>query len=457
MDSTATITIVSLCTIGKLQIIMGSEYPAIEAIWKWVASGEFHPDRIPDRNPFVTRFSNYTDLTAYMDRLGLFHMDLTLGRMRDFWEACGLPAMPVVHVVGTNGKGSTAAFLTSLARAHGQKVGTFSSPHFVSPRERVQVNRRMLSREDWVDLANEVLSVPGGVDLTYFEFQTCLAMLAFQRAGVDLAVMEAGLGGRFDATNAFEPELTLFTPIGLDHEKILGPTLSDIARDKAGAIHEGGVALTGPQEPEVMIQLQERAESVRARLVYSVDAAGPVDGVKLGLRGIHQMVNARLALAGWRWFAAGRSMRTDHATEVFGLESTFMPGRFQFIELGGREIILDGAHNAHALAALKAALQNENIRPGKLVFACLRDKNLTDMLPYIRSLTDGPILVPAMKGERAADNRAIAAAIGGRAVASESMEAALNEGPGVEGPTLVCGSLYLLAEFYILNPRFLTA
>jgi dihydrofolate synthase/folylpolyglutamate synthase len=422
-----------------------------------MASREFHTGRIPDRNPFVTRFSNYTELTAYMDRLGLFHMDLTLGRMEAFWAAYGLPSMPVVHVVGTNGKGSTSAFLTSLARAHGQKVGTFSSPHFVSPRERIQVNRRMLPREDWVDLANEVLSVPGGEDLTYFEFQTCLAMLAFERAGVDLAVMEAGLGGRYDATNVFRPGLTLFTPMGLDHEKILGPTLSDIARDKAGAIHEGGVALTGPQEPEAMIQLQERAEAVGARLVYAVDAAGPVDGIKLGLKGIHQTANARLALAGWRWFAAGRSLRTDHATEVFGLESTFLPGRFQFVELDGREIILDGAHNAHALAALNAALRAESIRPGKVVFACLRDKNLTDMLPYIRTLTDGPILVPAMQGERAADNRAIAEAIGERAKTSESMAAALEEGPDVDGPTLVCGSLYLLAEFYILNPRFLTA
>ncbi|MGE4420990.1 MAG: folylpolyglutamate synthase/dihydrofolate synthase family protein [Pseudodesulfovibrio sp.] len=405
----------------------------------------------------MTQFSNYSELIDYMDRLGLFHMDLSLGRMEAFWAARGLPEVPVVHVVGTNGKGSTTAFLTSLARAHGQKVGTFISPHFVSPRERIQVNRRMLSEAAWVDLANEVMDVPGGGDLTYFEFQTCLAMLAFERAGVDLAVMEAGLGGRFDATNVFKPGLTLFTPMGMDHEKILGPTLADIARDKAGAIHEGGVALTGPQEPEAMLELQKRSEAVGARLVYAVDAAGPVDGIKLGLGGIYQTANARLALAGWRWFAAGRSLRTDHITEVFGLESAFLPGRFQRVELDGREIILDGAHNAHALTALNAALRAESIRPGKVVFACLRDKNLTDMLPFIRTLTDGPILVPAMEGERAADNREIAAAIGARATTSDSLEAALHEMPDLDGPTLVCGSLYLLAEFYILNPRFLTA
>ncbi|WP_041915695.1 bifunctional folylpolyglutamate synthase/dihydrofolate synthase [Pseudodesulfovibrio mercurii] len=405
----------------------------------------------------MTHFSTFSELSAYMDRLGLFRMDLTLGRMEAFWAVRGQPDIPVVHVVGTNGKGSTAAFLTSLARAHGQKVGTFTSPHFVTPRERIQVNRRMLSEQAWLELANEAMTVPGAEDLTYFEFQTCLAMLAFERAGVDLAVMEAGLGGRYDATNVFAPGLTLFTPIGMDHEKILGPTLSDIAGDKAGAIREGGVALTGPQEPEAMIRLQERAEAVRARLVYAVDAADPVDHVRLGLRGIHQTTNARLALAGWRWFAAGRSLRTDHDTERFGLESAFLPGRFQSVNLDGREIILDGAHNAHALVALNAAIRAEGVRPGKLVFACLRDKNLTDMLPLIRTLTEGPILVPAMHGERAADNRAIAAAIGGRASASESLQAALDAEPELSGPTLVCGSLYLLAEFYILNPRFLTA
>ncbi|MGE4192969.1 MAG: folylpolyglutamate synthase/dihydrofolate synthase family protein [Pseudodesulfovibrio sp.] len=405
----------------------------------------------------MTHFSNYTQLSEYMDRLGLFHMDLSLGRMEAFWEAAGMPDVPVVHVVGTNGKGSTTAFFASLARAHGQKVGTFTSPHFLTPRERVQVNRTMLSEEAWVELGNEILSAPGGDALTYFEFQTCLAMLAFRERRVDVAIMEAGLGGRFDATNVFRPGLTLFTPIGMDHEAILGPTLADIARDKAGAIHENGLAITGHQEPAAMIELQSRAEAVRARLLYAVDLAGPVPADRLGLKGIYQQANAHLALAGWHWFAAGRGIRSGHAAEIFGLESAFLPGRFQRVALNGREVILDGAHNAHALVALKAALDAEGIRPGKVVFACLKDKNLADMLPLIRSLTDGPILVPAMEGERAADNRAIAAAIGGNAVASDSMEAALRTEPLVPEPTLVCGSLYLLAEFYTLYPHFLTA
>ena len=404
----------------------------------------------------VTHFKEYSQLSKYLDGLGLFHMDLTLDRMQRFWMAYGMPAVPVVHIVGTNGKGSTVAFFSSLARAHGLKVGSFTSPHFLSPRERVQVNRRMLSESDWVELANDILSMPGGDSLTYFEFQTCLAMLAFQRAKVDVAIMEAGLGGRYDATNVFRPGLTLFTPMGMDHEKVLGSTLAEIARDKAGALREGGQGLTGSQEAEAMIELETRAEAVRARLIHAVDVAEPVRNLKLGLKGIHQTANAHLALAGWRWFAATHGVKSSHQGEIFGLESAFLPGRFQSAEVAGRTILLDGAHNAHALVALKAALLAEGMKPGSMIFTCLKDKDLTTMLPLVLELTAGPILVPAMKNERARDNRELAAEIGSRAVALDSMEAALEVGSKYEGTTLVCGSLYLLAEFYTLYPHLLT-
>ncbi|CCH50315.1 FolC bifunctional protein [Pseudodesulfovibrio piezophilus C1TLV30] len=391
-----------------------------------------------------------------MERLGLFHMDLTLGRMEMFWNARGLPALPVIHVVGTNGKGSTSTFLGSIARAHGLKTGLFTSPHFVSPRERVQINRAMLSAEVWVELANEVLSTPGGDQLTYFEFQTSLAMLAFERERVDLAVMEAGLGGTFDATNVFVPAMTLLTPIGMDHEKILGPTLTDIARDKAGAIHPGGLAVTGIQEADAMIQLQDRAEAVAARLLYAVDMADPVDHTQLGMMGIHQTANARLALASWRWYAAGHGIRSVPEAEQLGLESAFLPGRMQQVEINGQTLILDGAHNWHALEALKSALAAEDIQPGAVIFACLEDKDIESMLDRIRSLTNGPIYVPSMHNERARDAGELAGLIGARAVAVDSMAHALQACHAVSEPVLVCGSLYLLAEFYTSHPEFLT-
>lgn len=416
----------------------------------------FRLGRFPDRRASVTHINNYSDLCEYMDRLGLFHMDLSLGRMEAFWEDCGLPDIPVVHVVGTNGKGSTSSFLGSIVRAHGQKVGLFTSPHFVSPRERVQVNRTPLAREVWVEVANDVLSRPGGDSLTYFEFHTCLAMRAFEREGVDIAIMEAGLGGKYDATNVFAPGLTLYTPIGMDHEKVLGPTLADIARDKAGAMREGSLAITGPQDAEAMIELENRAEEIGARLVYAVDVAEPVDGLKLGLAGIHQSSNARLALAGWRWYASGKELRSEPRAEVFGLESAFIPGRMQRVEIDGRSVILDGAHNSHALTALGAALNAGDIKPGCVIFACLKDKDVGPMIPLLKGLTDGPILVPGMESERAADPGELVESFGERAQAVSSMAAALEVGKESSGPVLVCGSLYLLAEFYTLYPRFLT-
>ncbi|QGY42089.1 bifunctional folylpolyglutamate synthase/dihydrofolate synthase [Pseudodesulfovibrio cashew] len=390
-----------------------------------------------------------------MDRLGLFSMDLTLDRMKRFREAHGAFGFPVVHVVGTNGKGSTVTFLCSIARTHGWKVGTFTSPHFLTPRERIQINRAPLPPETWVELANAVLDTPGGGELTYFEFQTCLAMLAFERADVDLAIMEAGLGGRFDATNVFEPYLTLFTPIGMDHEKILGPTLADIARDKAGAIRRGGVALTGPQEPEAMVALQDRAEAQGARLMFAVDLADPVEG-NLGVKGMHQAVNARLALAGWRWIAADRGERSLLQSERFGMMSAFLPGRMQRVEADGLSLILDGAHNGHALRALAASLHADDIKPRAVIFACLADKDAAPMVELLKGLGNGPIVVPAMENERASDASALAASIGDRAEAAPSMAAAIERCRDVDGPILICGSLYLLAEFYTLYPEFLT-
>lgn len=417
---------------------------------------EFRPGLFPDRVAFVTHIKDYTELAVYMERLGLFHMDLTLGRMEAFWAARGLPDLPVLHVIGTNGKGSTAVFFGSIARSHGLKTGLFTSPHFVTPRERVQVNRTMLSRATWVELANEVLSIPSGRELTYFEFQTCIAMLAFEREGVDIAIMEAGLGGKFDATNVFAPMLTLYTPIGMDHEKVLGPTLRDIARDKAGAMREGGAVVTGPQEGEAMVELEDRASEVGARLIYAVDVADSVDDVKLGLSGIHQTVNARIALAGWRWHAASIGMRSEPVSEKFGLESAFLPGRMQQVEIDGQVVILDGAHNSHALVALKAALVSDDISPGSIVFACLKDKDIDPMTGLLKDLTDGPIFVPIMENERAGDAGSLAAGLGERAQAVDSMAAALDACRDIPGPVLICGSLYLLAEFYILHPQFLT-
>ena len=160
-----------------------------------------------------------------------------LDRMRAALDRLALRRPPccVVQIVGTNGKGSTSTMLAALAQAHGLRVGLHTSPHFLSPRERVRLDGAMLPEERWLELAN-ILMQRGGDDLSYFEFVTCLAVMAFAEA--DIAVMETGLGGSYDATTALEADLVVFTPIDLDHQSVLGPFLKDIAADKAGATRE---------------------------------------------------------------------------------------------------------------------------------------------------------------------------------------------------------------------------
>ncbi|MBN2140889.1 MAG: bifunctional folylpolyglutamate synthase/dihydrofolate synthase [Desulfovibrionaceae bacterium] len=385
-------------------------------------------------------------------------MDLGLGRMRAFARAFGrAPRFAVVHVVGTNGKGSTSAFLDALARGHGLRCGLYSSPHFISVRERVLVDGAMLSEAEWVDLAGRVQDIAGQIDLTYFEFITCLAVLAFDRAGVDVAVMEAGLGGRFDAVRVLDPDLTLFTAIGLDHLEVLGPGIEDIARDKAGAMARGRQALSGPQDALVMSVLLEAAREVGAELSLAADskrAASLLEAAPLGLAGPHQLDNARLALAGWLRLARMRGWPVREGACGPALAGTFLPGRFQKVDLEP-PLILDAAHNEPGLVALARALDAAGVVPAGVVFACLRDKDLARMLPVVRGLARGPLIVPGLPCERAMEPGVLAGMLGPGARPARDLAQALDMLSGSSGPVLVCGSLYLLAEFYKLHPRFL--
>ncbi len=405
----------------------------------------------------MKRFQQFREFAAHLDGLGLFRMDLTLERMQAFVRGLeATPSLPAVQVAGTNGKGSTATFLACLAQAHGLRTGLYTSPHFVDFRERLLLDGAMLPEADWIDLVNELAERVPDLDFTYFELLTALAMLAFRRAGAGLAVYEAGLGGTWDATTALPVDLTLFTSIGLDHEAVLGPGLERIARDKAGAMRPGGLALTGPQEPAVLEILESRAREVGAELHHASElAALPLPG-SLGLAGPHQQGNARLALAGWRLLARKLGWRADQQAEAYGLARAFIPGRLQAVDFDP-PLFLDGAHNEPALSALAQALSALNIRPRALVFACLKDKDLEAMLPRVRGLTPGPILVPELPGnERAMAARDLAVRIGPRALAVSRLDDALNLLAGSQGRVLLCGSLYLLAEFYTKYPRFLT-
>lgn len=401
------------------------------------------------------KFSNFFEFSSYLDDLGLFHMDLSLGRMEDFvqnWGGKG--SYPVIHVVGTNGKGSTSSYLTAIAQQAGLKVGTFTSPHFVTPRERITVDSVMLTEDEWCTVANEVMEVVPDAGLTYFELLTCMALVAFKNNEVDLAIMEAGLGGRYDATNTVDPDLTVFTPIGLDHEKVLGSTIDLIAADKADAMCTNGVAITADQDHEAMEVLQKRADELNCELIHA-SASSCIDDLKPNLSGEHQKQNAHLACTAWKFFCEKGGLEFSEQQVRIGVEEAFIAGRLQTVQMD-RTYILDGAHNTHAFAALEVELSQTGTRPDAIIFSCMKDKDLGPVKEIINRLTDGPVIACGIPGnERAYPYIELAGVLGGTSKAASNIEEALSMLGLGDKTVLICGSLYLLAAFYTRYPEFL--
>ncbi len=401
------------------------------------------------------KFRNFFEFSNYLNELGLFHMDLSLGRMEEFvlnWG--GKNSFPVIHVVGTNGKGSTTSYLTAIAEEYGFKVGAFTSPHFVTPRERITINSKMLSEEEWCGLANQVMDIAPEAGLTYFELLTCMGLAAFKNNDVDLAIMEAGLGGRYDATNTVDPELTVFTPIGLDHEKVLGSTIELIAADKADAMRPDGLAVTAVQVQEAMTVLRARAEELGC-VLHSIGKMDSVPMLEPTLSGEHQKQNAQLAACAWRLFCKDKNLSFDEQKVRDGVRKGFIAGRLQTVE-SDRKYILDGAHNTHAFDALEKELKRSGLRPDAIIFSCMKDKNLSPVRDTLFRLTDGPVVACGIPdNERAFPNSELADYLGERAQSAGDIGKALSMLTDGDKTVLICGSLYLLAAFYTRYPEFL--
>ena len=419
--------------------------------------------------PKLPEFKDFASVAAHLGGLGFFYWDLSLERIGRtlHWLEDLVPAMThrpaAAHVVGTNGKGSTATFLAALGQAQGLSAGLYTSPHFLSVRERILVDGKPLSEEEWVVCANFVRQA-GGESLTYFEFVTALAAVAFARAKVDLAVWEAGLGARSDAVTAVPADVVLFTPIGLDHENILGEGLAAIAQDKADALVAGrGIkaVITAGQESIVRDALQSAAKRLGCPLLAPAEIIAWPEGARLGLNGAHQQSNAHLALSGWAWLAKYFGFADTEAGHLAGLRQAFIPGRLQFIApdpaRGLPALILDGAHNAHGLRALHAALRQMGISPGAVIFSALADKDMRAAGIVLSELTLGPIFVPPVQDNpRAAKPSELVAMLGPRAISAPDIQSALSlAAAATSDPILVCGSLYLLGEFYTLHPEYL--
>lgn len=425
----------------------------------------------------MSAFHSFAEIQSHLDSLGLFHMDLSLDRMRRALAALDLtrPPFAVVQILGTNGKGSTAAFLASLCTAHGCKTGLYTSPHFVSPEERIRVQGQPYPGAAWIEHANRIMVV--APELTYFEFLTVLALLIFRDQRVDAAVLEAGLGGRHDATTAVTADLLCFTPIAMDHKDVLGPSLGLIAADKAGAVRGPAPICAAAQFPVAARCLEEAARAHNAPLLWAeplpaLSRAGRA--LNPGLDGPHQLSNAGLALAAWRLLAPllGTSA-ADAAAQARGLACAFLPGRLQAVAPAQDHplLLLDGAHNPHGMRALLKALQHKNICPAGAIFSCLGDKDWrTSALMLKHFLGAAPMFIPVLNNPRAAQATEVAAACNAlppaAAVAVKNLPEALARSAAVLGaganadplrPLLLTGSLYLLAEFFTLYPDVLEA
>ena len=438
--------------------------------------------------PESAPFHSYEDVIRHLNSLGLFHMDMGLGRMERALHALDLDKLrcPAVQIVGTNGKGSTSVFLQSIAMAHGMNVGLYTSPHFVWPEERIQLNHTMLPRRVWPALAGN--AVQAEKELTYFELLTVMAASAFQTSESDLMIFEAGLGGRYDATTALPVDMVCFVPIGMDHMNVLGNTLAAIADDKSDALRPGiSLAVSAPQADEVRNILFTKAEKRNIPLCCCPSPEGCdgnpegralweclpddlkacsvlPDDVTLGLRGEHQRMNAQTAVLAWVMLCQHYHWKTDSHTIALGLRRAFIPGRLQFVPAGDDHpaMWLDGAHNPHGMTALLKAVETmtDEERPGAVVFSCLADKQPETLTALVRHLAKGiPVFVPAIKDNpRAAMPGVLAAMLGSGATVmpdlGEALQAAQKAASG--RPVLVCGSLYLLSELFTMWPSLLT-
>ena len=323
-----------------------------------------------------------------------------LGRMQRAVDLLGNPekTYPIIHVTGTNGKGSTIAFMRELFVAHGKKVGAFTSPHIISIHDRICINGQPIADEDFVRIANQVKEMEKTLlethdQLSFFELLTLIALAYFREKGVDLVLLEVGIGGLLDTTNVVTGEIAVITSIGLDHQETLGDSLEEIAEQKAGIFKAGKKAVIAKLAPEAELVCQKRARVLDVDLYqagedFTLNAGDFSSGLarfsqlKIGLEGTYQRENASLALQSFLLFMASREEKVDEELVRQALQETHWAGRLERIR---PQIYLDGAHNLPALTRLVEFIQ-EKIQQGyqaRILFGALKRKDYQGMLGYL--------------------------------------------------------------------------
>jgi dihydrofolate synthase/folylpolyglutamate synthase len=412
-----------------------------------------------------------TGSDVILERMMALHpkiIDLTLDRMHRLLETLGHPERglpPVVHIAGTNGKGSTLAMIRAGLEAAGKSVHAYTSPHLARFHERIRLSGTLIDEAALTDVLDECYAANGGGDITYFEITTAAALLAFNRTPADYTLLEVGLGGRLDATNVIDrPALSVITPISIDHQQYLGDTLALIAREKAGIIKRGVPCVVGIQ-PEAALEVIEevagkqaapllvygqhwRVDSEGGRMIYQ-DETGLLDLPAPNLPGRHQVFNAGAALAALRHLGA------DEAACEAAVTRAEWPARMQRLTRGPlvdlapeAELWLDGGHNPAAGTALAETLGSGAGRPVHVICGMLNTK---DIRGYLRPLAPHVLSFHAVSipgeantlpaAETAAAAREVGIDAGESPSVSNAVRAIAAEDPYAK--ILICGSLYL--------------
>ena len=412
---------------------------------------------------------------AVLDRLTRLHpkrIDLSLGRVERLLARLDHPEKrlaPVVHVSGTNGKGSVIAFLRAMLTAAGARVQAYTSPHLVRFHERIRLTGGLIPEPELIELLEAGEAANGESPITFFEITTAAAFLAFAREPADILLLETGLGGRLDATNVIAmPRLCVITPVSVDHVQFLGDSLEGIAFEKAGILKSGVPAVIGPQPAAALGVIEKQAEAVGAPLLrcgkewrmarrddgFDFESGGGARNYPTpALSGAYQIDNAATALACTDLL---EGFGLDETARRGGLSRAEWPGRLQRLTRGpliellpeGWELWLDGGHNAAAGEALAEVIEGWRDRPLHLVYGMLNTKAAAEFLRPVAPLAETlhAVAIPGEAASLSAEAAAAAATRAGRAAApSPGVTQAVTEIARRDGPArlLICGSLYL--------------
>ncbi|WP_339048773.1 folylpolyglutamate synthase/dihydrofolate synthase family protein [Candidatus Mesenet endosymbiont of Phosphuga atrata] len=419
--------------------------------------------------------------------LGFRPQDFGLDRISNLLNRLGNPEKklpPVIHVAGTNGKGSTIAFINFIMKAAGYKVHAYTSPHLINFNERITVAGKHIADRELYNVLEECRIAAEGIPITFFEGTTAAAFLAFSRVKADILLIEVGMGGRLDATNVIDnPLLTIITSISLEHTEYLGPTVEIIAGEKAGIIKPNVTCVIAPQQDSVMRMLEFYASKNKSPLYrggyewickqhdnHTMSFNSSVQSLKLplpSLQGAHQIINAGNAIAACSILSGKYNYNIDYEHIASGIKKTYWPARLEHVKSGqlidmlpnGWKLFIDGAHNPAGAQVLSEWIADNFKKGVYIILGVTKDKDIEGFLRYIKPHAKLLCAVcvksePRSQNAKFVKEKAVAAGI--NAIACDSLSDAiskiLNEATCSEIKNIIiCGSLFLAADFMLEN------